>query len=103
MQCGNLKCRALKLTAFYWLLLVIHDQPVDERQELKCCEMCCQVETGSESSTPRTPDPRDSRSAPFGGARDGGGHSGVEGLSDWRLRIALSSKQEFQVGNYLDS
>lgn len=60
--------------------------------------MAVQVETGSESSTPRTPN-QSRRLGPFDAARDGGGHPGAdyEWLTDWRLRAALSDKQELQV------
>jgi hypothetical protein len=57
-----------------------------------------QVETGSEGSSPRTPHAGHGAAAP---EENGSGGAQLElapaQLSDWRLRSALASRQDFQV------
>lgn len=60
---------------------------------------CAQVETGSEGSTPRTPHARRSAAAAENGGGGGAPRPELSAaqLSDWRLRAALASRQDFQV------
>ena len=57
--------------------------------------MHAQVETGSEGSSPRTPPAR--RAAANGNGAAAPPQLAAAQLSDWRLKAALSSREEFQV------
>jgi hypothetical protein len=71
---------------------------------MMACPARVQVESSSESGSPRTSLQAHAGGAavPFADGSDGNGLTGADGtpplpLSDWRLRVALSSEQDYQV------